>query len=95
MDWRDYFETYQDVNIPGTPDVFRVYKIQGNDASTPVFVMHHGAGHSGLSFALTAHHIKEMTKGQCSIVSMDARGHGMRCIEPISFRDQELYSSHF
>lgn len=42
-----------------------------------MFIFHHGAGHSGLSFALTASHIKEMTDGQCSIVALDARGHGM------------------
>ncbi|KAL1927496.1 hypothetical protein VTP01DRAFT_3733 [Rhizomucor pusillus] len=76
LDWREYFESCEDVNIQGTADTFRVYRIQGSDSTTPVFVMHHGAGHSGLSFALTARHIKEMTKGQCSVVSIDARGHG-------------------
>ncbi|KAI9311112.1 Alpha/Beta hydrolase protein, partial [Dichotomocladium elegans] len=42
----------------------------------PVVVFHHGAGHSGLSFALTAQNMKNLTKGQCSMISIDARGHG-------------------
>ena len=57
--------------------IFRVYRIDGSaNANTPVFVFHHGAGHCGLSFALTASHIREMTDGQCSIIALDARGHG-------------------
>ncbi|ORZ03255.1 Alpha/Beta hydrolase protein [Syncephalastrum racemosum] len=56
--------------------IFRVYRAGPLDSSHPVFVMHHGAGHSGLSFALTAHYIREITDGQCSIIAIDARGHG-------------------
>ncbi|CDS09566.1 hypothetical protein LRAMOSA10926 [Lichtheimia ramosa] len=77
VSWDKYFDTCQDIAIPNTSDVFRVYRIDGSaNTNTPVFIFHHGAGHSGLSFALTASHIKEMTDGQCSIVALDARGHG-------------------
>ncbi|KAJ8653028.1 hypothetical protein O0I10_011328 [Lichtheimia ornata] len=72
VSWDKYFDTYQDLIY-----VFRVYRINGSaNANTPVFIFHHGAGHSALSFALTASHIREMTDGECSIVALDARGHG-------------------
>ncbi|KAI8146811.1 Alpha/Beta hydrolase protein [Fennellomyces sp. T-0311] len=84
VSWEAYFETYQDVTIPDTSDIsfsdvhtFRVYRIDAPpDKSNPVFVLHHGAGSSGLSFALMAQHIKTMTEGQCSIIAIDCRGHG-------------------
>lgn len=43
---------------------------------TTVMVCHHGAGHSGLSFALLAKEVKERTRGQCGVLSLDARLHG-------------------
>jgi hypothetical protein len=43
----------------------------------PVFVMHHGAGHSGLSYGMTAKRIRAMTNSECSILAYDCRGHGM------------------
>ncbi|KAG0175858.1 Protein phosphatase methylesterase 1 [Apophysomyces sp. BC1021] len=46
------------------------------EAPGPVFVMHHGAGHSGLSFSLVAHHLKKLMPNQCSVVAFDCRGHG-------------------
>jgi len=39
-------------------------------------VFHHGAGYSGLSFACLAKEITEMTKGECGVLSLDARRHG-------------------
>ncbi|KAI9247477.1 Alpha/Beta hydrolase protein [Phascolomyces articulosus] len=78
VSWDTYFEEYQDIAIPNTSNTFRVYRIdaQPPNQSHPVFVLHHGAGHSGLSFAMTAHAIKVQTEGQCSIIALDSRGHG-------------------
>lgn len=41
-----------------------------------MFVLHHGAGHSGLSYGLTAKRIKAITNGECSVLAYDCRGHG-------------------
>lgn len=38
--------------------------------------MHHGAGSSGLTFGLTAKHLKELSQGECGVIAIDARGHG-------------------
>ncbi|KAK8082043.1 Protein phosphatase methylesterase 1 [Apiospora saccharicola] len=42
----------------------------------PLFVMHHGAGSSGLSFAVCASEIRKRVPA-AGILSTDARGHGM------------------
>ena len=42
-------------------------------------ICHHGAGYSGLSFACLAKEITEMTKGECGVLSLDARRHGNKC----------------
>ncbi|RHZ45272.1 hypothetical protein Glove_682g27 [Diversispora epigaea] len=39
--------------------------------------MHHGAGYSGLSFALCSSHIKRLMDNNCTIFSYDCRGHGL------------------
>ncbi|CAG8548267.1 10742_t:CDS:10 [Cetraspora pellucida] len=41
----------------------------------PLFVLHHGAGYSGLSFALAALHIKNLTNSEFTIFAYDCRGH--------------------
>ncbi|RKP24416.1 Alpha/Beta hydrolase protein, partial [Syncephalis pseudoplumigaleata] len=42
----------------------------------PLFVFHHGAGQSALSFALTARELRQRTNNQCAIACYDCRGHG-------------------
>lgn len=44
-------------------------------AKGPLFVTHHGAGSSGLSFALCASEIQKALPG-AGVLSLDARGHG-------------------
>ena len=39
--------------------------------------MHHGAGSSGLTFGWTAKYIKELTHGECGVIAIDSRGHGL------------------
>lgn len=41
----------------------------------PLFVLHHGAGSSGLSFALFAAELRRALPN-CGVMSIDARGHG-------------------
>ncbi|KAK0534862.1 Protein phosphatase methylesterase 1 [Tilletia horrida] len=47
-----------------------------------VFVLHHGAGFSGLSYALAAREITRQTKGKAGVLSIDCRGHGRTKVEP-------------
>ncbi|CAA6667774.1 unnamed protein product [Spirodela intermedia] len=77
LDWLDYFDEEVDVAIPGTNNVFHVYKA-GSEG--PVVFCLHGGGYSGLSFALSASKIKEKAR----VVAMDLRGHGK------SIADNEL-----
>ncbi|KAK6533076.1 carboxyl methyl esterase activity protein [Arthrobotrys megalospora] len=46
-----------------------------NTGSGPLFVTHHGAGSSGLSFAVLASEIRKINP-EAGIFSIDARGHG-------------------
>ncbi|CAD6936127.1 unnamed protein product [Tilletia controversa] len=52
------------------------------ESSGAVFVLHHGAGYSGLSYALAAREITRLTKGQAGVLSLDCRGHGRTRVEP-------------
>ncbi|KAG9456866.1 hypothetical protein H6P81_001374 [Aristolochia fimbriata] len=70
LSWSDYFDRAEDVCIPGSNDVFRVYTA-GSEG--PVVFCLHGGGYSGLSFALAASKIKEKAR----VTAMDLRGHGM------------------
>lgn len=49
--------------------------------TAPLFVMHHGAGSSGLSFAALAAEIRKRLPS-AGILSLDARGHGSTQITP-------------
>ncbi|KAG0252113.1 Protein with carboxyl methyl esterase activity [Actinomortierella ambigua] len=55
--------------------VFNVYETRGKPGS-PLFVLHHGAAHCGLSFALTADRIRALAGDSVSILAFDMRGHG-------------------
>lgn len=48
-----------------------------DEESSVVFVCHHGAGYSAMSFALLAREITEASKGSAGILALDCRGHGM------------------
>lgn len=54
--------------------------------SGPLFVTHHGAGSSGLSFAACAVEIRKILP-EAGILSLDARHHGSTTVEPISGGD--------
>ncbi|KAJ6611157.1 protein phosphatase methylesterase [Mycena sp. CBHHK59/15] len=55
----------------------RVYYTPPKFADGTVMVCHHGAGYSGLSFACLAKEIGDMSKGECGVLALDARRHGM------------------
>lgn len=39
-------------------------------------ICHHGAGYSGLSFALFAKEVERLSGGECGVLALDCRGHG-------------------
>lgn len=47
-----------------------------DEESPVVFVCHHGAGYSGMSFALLAKQLAERSNGQAGVLAIDSRGHG-------------------
>ena len=69
LPWNDFFDTQEFINeeiplyIAGTQGV--------------IFLCLHGAGHSGLTFALLA---KEL-KAEFRVISFDFRGHGCLLLE--------------
>ncbi|KAL7312579.1 Protein phosphatase methylesterase 1 [Mucor circinelloides] len=75
--WQDYFETSLDVSIPNTSDIsFFKHINEPNKENGPLFVMHHGAGSSALTFGVTAKLVKEVSQGECGVIAIDCRGHG-------------------
>ncbi|KTW30698.1 hypothetical protein T552_00410 [Pneumocystis carinii B80] len=75
--WSGYFERSLKIGP------FQVYltlpKLSETKEETGMafFIMHHGAGSCGLSFACLAKEITEITNGSCGIISFDVRGHGV------------------
>ncbi|KAJ1851111.1 Protein phosphatase methylesterase 1 [Coemansia sp. RSA 2703] len=74
LSWRDYFETQQTINTADS--AFNVYASGLSNPTGPVFIFHHGAGHSGLSFGLVCKHIRK-TVPESTVIAPDARGHGL------------------
>ncbi|KAJ2146990.1 Protein phosphatase methylesterase 1 [Coemansia sp. RSA 564] len=73
LPWSLYFETQRTVSVSDTN--FNIYA-SGTDNSGPIFVLHHGAGHSGLTFGLTSKHIYNSDPQSYTVVAPDFRGHG-------------------
>ncbi|KAJ5934051.1 hypothetical protein N7466_003598 [Penicillium verhagenii] len=76
LQWTDFFE--QDLfltqELQNLHIIHHVYLTSPNP-SGPLFVMHHGAGSSGLSFATCAGEIRKILP-KAGVLSIDARGHG-------------------
>ncbi|KAI1321346.1 Protein phosphatase methylesterase 1 [Mortierella claussenii] len=95
LDWKDYFEENRLLTVPGENEeeaiTFNVYETRGKPKA-PVFVTHHGAGLGGLTFALTAKHIKKIVGMGASILAYDCRGHGdtNRMIVPASIEQNQV-----
>ena len=85
LSWKDYFDTYQDIEIPEISSTFRVYqsgfndeKIDGNKTfkyqDKPLLVLLHGGGYSGLSWATFVKELRELVF--VKVAAIDIRGHG-------------------
>lgn len=72
-----YFQQAVEVSVEASQLSFRVYYTPPTCTDGTVMVCHHGAGYSGLSFACFAKEVTSMTKGECGVLAMDARRHGV------------------
>ncbi|KAJ5657094.1 hypothetical protein N7507_009044 [Penicillium longicatenatum] len=76
LTWTDFFE--QELFLPqeaGNLHIIHHVYLTPPRHCGPLFVMHHGAGSSGLSFATCAGEIRKILP-EAGILSIDARGHG-------------------
>ncbi len=83
LPWKDNFskELYLKVSRPTENVTFHVY-ITPPITKGPLFVTHHGAGSSGLSFALFASEVRKALPN-AGVLSLDARGHGETVVEKL------------
>ncbi|KAJ6445958.1 carboxylesterase-mitochondrial 37S ribosomal protein YmS2 [Purpureocillium lavendulum] len=73
--WTTYFERELYIEADGEPGVtFHAYLTSPVDKG-PLLVMHHGAGSSGLSFAVVGSEIRKRLPS-AGILAVDCRGHG-------------------
>ena len=88
LPWTDFFaqELYLDRRIDDTYSVRHHAYLSLPTGSGPLFVTHHGAGSSGLSFATFTAEIMKLLP-EAGVLSLDARGHGNTTIpDPASPR---------
>ncbi|KAJ5179118.1 Protein phosphatase methylesterase eukaryotic [Penicillium capsulatum] len=80
--WTDFFaqELFVAEDLDQVHIVHHIYLTPPTE-SGPLFVMHHGAGSSGLSFATCADEIRKILP-KAGVLSIDARGHGRTTIIP-------------
>jgi protein phosphatase methylesterase 1 len=83
LSWTDFYaqELYLEEDVEGLHIVHHAY-ITPPTNSGPLFVAHHGAGSSGLSFAVCAIEIRKALP-EAGILSIDARHHGSTTVEPL------------
>ncbi|PKX89667.1 putative ribosomal protein/carboxylic ester hydrolase (Ppe1) [Aspergillus novofumigatus IBT 16806] len=90
LNWSDFFT--QELFLTRETDTLRiihhVYLTPPTD-SGPLFVMHHGAGSSGLSFATCAEEIRKILP-KAGILSLDARDHGRTSVQRADGEAAEL-----
>jgi protein phosphatase methylesterase 1 len=89
LTWTDFFE--QELFLPDDVEnihiVHHVYLTPPNGKG-PLFVMHHGAGSSGLSFATCAEEIRKILP-KAGILSVDARSHGRTVMTTLDGKTDE------
>ncbi|KAG7087681.1 hypothetical protein E1B28_013629 [Marasmius oreades] len=71
-----FFVEAVQVDVPSRHLDVRAYYTPPKFSGGTVMVCHHGAGYSGLSFACVAKEIADLSKGECGLLSVDARRHG-------------------
>lgn len=76
LTWTDFFvqELFLPEEVNDILITHHVYLTPPTD-SGPLFVMHHGAGSSGMSFAICADEIRKILP-KAGVLSVDARSHG-------------------
>ncbi|KUJ23992.1 phosphatase methylesterase [Mollisia scopiformis] len=81
--WTTYFERELFLPSPSadTTITHHVYLTSPIGPSAPLFITHHGAGSSGLSFAALTSELRKRLPN-AGILSLDARGHGSTTISP-------------
>ena len=75
VSWTKYFR--ENIKVASSTDssiTFNVYYSPPMTDTAPVYIFHHGAGSSGLSFALVAAHLT--TAISCGVIAYDVRYHG-------------------
>ncbi|KAI9758797.1 MAG: hypothetical protein M4579_002811 [Chaenotheca gracillima] len=82
LPWSSYFvqELYLEASS-ATEDVVHHVYVTPPSQKGPLFVTHHGAGSSGLSFAVMAAEVRKLLP-EAGILSVDARGHGDTTVKP-------------
>lgn len=99
--WRQFFDHNECIGVQNRNLEFNVYYSlpKSVDArSIPIFVLHHGAGSSGLTFATLVQHVDSQLDGKCGFFTFDARGHGAtRPIDPSKGLryDRQSYNDDF
>lgn len=91
----EYFDQALQVSLPDRGLDVRVYYTPQRSQNGGMFVLHHGAGYSGTSFACLAKVLVEVMKGEVGVLAFDARGHGpfnlrrLRAISVIIFHRKD------
>ena len=83
LPWNDYFaqELYLQASRTSEKVTHHVY-LTPPMGKGPLFITHHGAGSSGLSFALFTTEIRKILPS-AGVLSLDARGHGETLVESL------------
>lgn len=90
--WTNYFaqELFLQHNDDKQRARYHVYLTPPSDSKKgPLFICHHGAGASGLSFAIFARHVKHKLP-EAGILSLEARGHGGSIVTSTNGNDEEI-----
>jgi len=92
LPWTEYFaqELYLDASTPDETIVYHAY-LTPPSAKGPLFVTHHGAGSSGLSFAILTPELRRLLPS-AGVLSIDARDHGETIIHRLH-SDQTILDS--
>ena len=80
LPWTNYFS--QNIHVPSSKDpslIFNVYFSPPKAPNAPVYVFHHGAGSSALSFSLVAEQL--VSSISCGVITFDVRHHGLTVID--------------
>lgn len=88
--WREYFD--EACFLVDDKNMFHTYLTAPKDIfKDPLFVCHHGAGSSALSFAVLASRIRERLPN-AGVLAIDARNHGSLVVDAMTGDPSEDYS---